>query len=378
MKITIAIAAYMFLLSFYPAAGNGLMEERCPFYEEVVSPLKCREIETYAKDADERKRHDVAKSLFIRVSQGEQDAPNLLVKLANSMWLNETSTAYLCLKLMVKYNPKWANDNLEKFLIRRTEVEGTSVTNGQKKRLLSLKKLSFNKKPKVSSPALPSQAIGIGTQYLINTKVGINLNTVEFFVRDFLKSLCESQKESDHHVVAQVITEHCYWELDVQHHRQENQRNDAIHWPSHYLVELFKSGIPHKQDICYAVLAKTANELDYLAQQQRITPKDLLELLLSTKEDISFAALLATTYVINKHESNFSYRNSKFSWSPFFKAKAKNGGYFSVREHDNDVNEFSKSFGEQIKRLIPQIESIKERYQEFPLLPLPHEIYTSR
>lgn len=337
MKITRIVAACSFLLSFYPSLSTGADRENAPLLKENLSTLIHREIKVNAGDESGEKRMSAAKHLSVKVSQGEQGASDLLMKLANSMRYNEANTAYHCLRFMVRDDPEWAKDNFSNFLFKDVDAK-----RGWPKFLRAI----FTTKQKESNlvPDAPLQALGIGAQFLINCKLGVNSNSVELFVKDFLIGLCASENESHRHLAAQIIAGHCYVELGGEHYGRKDLDSELVRWPGRYLVELFESQDPCKQLICYAALVKIASNLKDLAMGYQKSSNALLKPLLSTPNDESFAALLVATYRVNNMPTSDSFQ---------------------------EVFEFSEGFEEKVKALEPGVELIKAKYQEFPRFPSP-------
>lgn len=106
MKTNIVVIGFAFLFSIYPAVSSDRFDiENCPIYQnlQTTSLMDYQQIEEQARSQDQKKKS--ARHLFVRINQGETEASSLLMKLANSMQVNEASTAFLCLKMMLMYNP---------------------------------------------------------------------------------------------------------------------------------------------------------------------------------------------------------------------------------------------------------------------------------
>lgn len=356
--------AFMFIAN--QAVSNEFDIENCPFNEKKIISMNLREIQRYARKGCENERSDAAKALFIRVSQEEMKASDLLDQLSGSTCLGEARTAYLCLRSMVRYNRTWAEKNLAKFLVKYMASQLGTTKEIKKDRLSKLWQSVFGKRKKIddSIPAAPLTTLGVGAQLLINYKVGANCDKAECFIKDFLIGLCESKNESDHHIAAQVIAEHCYTELDTVYHKSKNYHGELVRWPGQHLVDLFESGEPGKQFICYSVLKKAAKDLDDLTSQYKKPIKDILEPLLAKPKDENFAALLVTTYLINQPERS--------SVNVILKRKSQNKVYLSLKETDDIMDGFSLDFQKKIGNLKSRVDSIKEKYQPFPSLPVPY------
>lgn len=125
------------------------------------------------------------------------------------------------------------------FLIKHPDKKLVSTKVQPQNRWLKLLKFPSNskQKEKTLTPSNDSLILGVGTQLLINCKLGTTPDPVEDFIKDFLRILCESKKESEQHIGAQIITEHCYSELDAGYvmrkinYERESQNNELVRWP---------------------------------------------------------------------------------------------------------------------------------------------------